>query len=108
MPTKRRRRTRPVTVQTMDSFSLHDLLCFSAGWRPPQSDTARARGRWSNYEAYLEDYVSIRPEFLESPAGHGPCFAECLYRAVQAGRSIAEGIADYETQQRQASAKECR
>ena len=75
------------TLLTLDALSLHDLLCFLAGWHPPTGEFERSRSRWETFDEFDSEYKAIRLEFLAQEwarAGEMP-FAEGRYQARQAG-----------------------
>jgi len=82
MPRKRRN-PKLRTAPTLDALSLHDLLCFLAGWHPPVGEFERSRSRWETFDEFDNEYQAVREEFLAqewAQAGEGH-FAERRYLA---------------------------
>jgi hypothetical protein len=75
-------------AKSLDVLSLHDLLCFMAGWHPPTNEFERSRSRWLTWTEYDIEYEAVRDELLASDewaqAGTIP-FAEARYRAHAEG-----------------------
>jgi len=52
------------TALTLDALSLHDILCFMAGWHPPTGEFERSRSRWETFEEFDNEYAAVREEFV--------------------------------------------
>ncbi len=68
MPTTRTRRPHHRDVLTLDSFTLPELLSFSAAWRPPGPRGVLA-GRWQTWGEFLEDWQLVRELFYADDWG---------------------------------------
>ncbi len=75
MPTTRRRFAHHRDALTLDSFTLPELLSFSAAWHPPRAGEL-PMGRWTTWGAFLSDWQAIRAEYYlddwgehQAPAG---------------------------------------
>jgi hypothetical protein len=87
-------------VRQLSDFDVSDQLHWLASWFPPRYDFDRERARWLTWRACLEDYESVRDEFLahwlSRPDGR-PIFMERVRRFVERyGLEELETITCYE------------
>jgi hypothetical protein len=61
-----RRRNSEVPVLRPEDLSVEEVLCFVAGWQPPQTDRERARWRWRTWREFLDEWAHLRPAWAAS------------------------------------------